>query len=62
MPIYNYKCAKDNCRIEFEKNVSIANRDCFANTGPCPKCNFPVSERVIAFSGLVWAPTVGGMR
>lgn len=41
----------------FELNVPIAQRD----TARCADCNSLLKRR-IAFNGLTWAPTAGGMR
>jgi predicted nucleic acid-binding Zn ribbon protein len=60
MPTYVYKdcawCAGEPREV-FEKNVPIAERD----TQWCEHCGLTY-ERVIAFTGLTWAPTAGGMR
>jgi len=63
MPTYVYKNC--DCQFEdghtalseFEYNVPIADRDHLH----CGFCGAPL-ERKIAFTGLTWAPTAGGMR
>lgn len=40
-----------------ERNVPIAERD----NQNCEVCGEPI-DRKIAFTGLTWAPTAGGMR
>lgn len=60
MPTYVYricKCWDTEEEKTFERNVPIAERD----NQPCQYCKQPL-ERVIAFTGLTWAPTAGGMR
>jgi putative FmdB family regulatory protein len=57
MPTYVYECLLDGSR--FEKNVPISERD---GNIECPECNKFFTERKIAFTGLTWAPTAGGMR
>lgn len=48
MPIYSYRASTGEI---VERIVSIAERD-----------NQPDLERIIDFTGSVWAPTSGGMR
>ena len=43
----------------FERNVPIDERD---GNIQCPTCEKYFTERRIAFKGLTWAPTAGGMR
>lgn len=59
MPTYVYECLFCD-QGTFEKNVPIADRD-DANI-QCPKCEKYFTQRKIAFTGLTWAPTAGGMR
>lgn len=57
MPTYVYKWCDGDPECTFERNVPIAERD----NQFCDKCGTKL-ERVIAFTGLTWAPTAGGMR
>lgn len=60
MPTYVYTgcaCYPDKSFGTVEKNVPISERD----NQTCNECNYSL-ERVIAFTGLTWAPTAGGMR
>ena len=60
MPTYVYACENPDCEIagnRFEMNVPIADRD----LQWCARCGTQF-ERKVAFSGLTWAPSVGGMR
>jgi predicted nucleic acid-binding Zn ribbon protein len=55
MPTYvYYNCDRDGTQ---ERNVPIAERD----NQVCEICGDPL-KRKIAFTGLTWAPTAGGMR
>jgi putative FmdB family regulatory protein len=56
MPIYTYEC--DTCEAEYEQMRKIDDRD---KLMICTYCQRPV-ERKVDRPGLVWAPTVGGMR
>ena len=57
MPTYVYKCPQSIEEKTLELNVPIAERD----EQVCPFCGTEL-ERQIAFTGLTWAPTAGGMR
>lgn len=61
MPTYVYEncdCPETAVLGEtFEANVPIDSRD----TLTCKFCGEP-NKRKIAFTGLTWAPTAGGMR
>lgn len=60
MPTYVYQncdCKDSADGGTFELNVPIAERDNLK----CLGCDKPL-KRKIAFSGLTWAPTAGGMR
>ena len=54
MPIYLYQCTA--CEKKEERNVPIAKRD----NQDCD-CGHEM-ERLIRFTGTVWAPTAGGMK
>lgn len=55
MPIYvYYNCDQDGTQ---QRIVPIAERD----NQTCEICGDPITRK-IAFSGLTWAPTAGGMR
>lgn len=56
MPTYVFEC--DHCDDDvFERNVPIAQRD----KQCCHYCGLKLSRKM-AFTGLTWAPTAGGMR
>lgn len=54
MPIYTYECS--SCQERKELNVKIADRD--RQRCICKK----ELKRVITFTGIVFAPTAGGMK
>lgn len=60
MPTYVYEDCEwcgDNDGSTFEKNVPIKDRD----NQQCEACGCEY-KRKVAFTGLTWAPTAGGMR
>lgn len=61
MPIYVYECVTKDCDAEsvaVEESFPIEMRD---GCSFCAYCG-NVRKRKIAFTGLTWAPTAGGMR
>lgn len=61
MPTYIYRCLTDGCEaygVEIEEAFPISQRDGLSFCAYCNETRF----RKIAFTGLTWAPTAGGMR
>jgi putative FmdB family regulatory protein len=49
MPLYQYECG--SCKEEFDKFISIANRE-VPTTEPCPKCQAMDVRKSITKQGL----------
>lgn len=47
MPLYTYRCEKEECKHSFEKIVKIANRD---EPHDCPQCNGEKSMKLEVFT------------
>jgi hypothetical protein len=61
MPTYIYRCTTEACEakgVEVEEVFPMDMRD---GCSYCAYCG-NVRTRKIAFTGLTWAPTAGGMR